>query len=601
MTKSAAFAVPADLLPGVIRAAIEAGALIRAEFHREGGPRGDGSHAVVDGEVEALLKERLRSIHACRWNGEETHQDPIEAGDAWVVDPQDGTSDFMKGRRGSAISIALLRHRVPVLGVVFAPVAPDDEGDLIAWAEGADLMRNGVPVVVNVPRAPSILALNADAADYAAHNHGALSGFRIRALPSPAYRLALAAVGEVDAAVSLTRGLAPWDVAGGHALLIGAGRTAVDLRGRQIDYRRAFFDGIIGGSTDVVGKVLAAAPSAGIRLPRVPASPSMRTPLSDRLSRAQGCLLGQLTGDALGSAVEFQTEARIARGHPNGVTQLTDGGTWNLIAGQPTDDSEMALALARSLVKESGFNARAVSAAYVGWRQSGPFDIGGTTASGIESLAAGRIASSDGQSNGALMRVSPIGVFAAGDPTLAARLASEDARLTHPHPVCRAASAAYAAAIAVGIAGAREEEMWAVAHAHAGSDFGGEEVRRRLLDARRIGPSDYQGQMGWVLTALQNAFHCLMSGTSFADAVCTTVARGGDTDTNAAICGALIGARQGRDAVPPQWRNMVLTCRPVALPGVHRPRPATYWPDDALDLAEALLSAGRPQGLRGSD
>ena len=64
-------------------------------------------------------------------------------------------------------------------------------------------------------------------------------------------------------------------------------------------------------------------------------------------SRAQGCLLGQLAGDALGSAVEFRSAAQIARSHPDGVTRLSDGGTWNLIAGQPTDDSELAMALAR--------------------------------------------------------------------------------------------------------------------------------------------------------------------------------------------------------------------------------------------------------------
>ena len=70
-----------------------------------------------------------------------------------------------------------------------------------------------------------------------------------------------------------------------------------------------------------------------------------------------------------------------------------------------------------------------------------------------------------------------------------------------------------------------------------------------------------------------------------------TVARGGDTDTNGAICGALLGAAQGREAVPLQWRNAVLTCRPVPAAGVRHPRPSIYWPDDALDLAEALLAA----------
>lgn len=327
-------------------------------------------------------------------------------------------------------------------------------------------------------------------------------------------------------------------------------------------------------------------------MPRLPVRPPRRMGVADRLSRAQGCLLGQLAGDALGSAVEFQSAVEIARRHPHGVTRLTDGGTWNLIAGQATDDSEMALALARSLVRERGFDARTVAAAYVGWRQSNPFDIGSTTASGIAALAAGQTARSDSQSNGALMRVSSIGIFAAGDPERAARLAAEDAALTHPDPVCRAASAAYTAAIALGIAGAGPEEVWAAAHAHAGFGPGAEAVRARLLAARNECPAEYQAQMGWVLTAMQNAFFWLMQGTPLAEALSATVGRGGDTDTNAAICGALLGALQGRDAVPLQWRNAVLTCRPVALSGIRHPRPSDYWPDDALDLAEALLAAG---------
>jgi hypothetical protein len=97
--------------------------------------------------------------------------------------------------------------------------------------------------------------------------------------------------------------------------------------------------------------------------------------------------------------------------------------------------------------------------------------------------------------------------------------------------------------------------------------------------------------MGWVLTAFQNAFHHLIQATPVAAAVCVTVSRGGDTDTNAAICGALLGACQGREAIPRHWRNAVLSCRPVKAQGVRHPRPQDYWPDDALDLAEALVAA----------
>ncbi len=292
--------------------------------------------------------------------------------------------------------------------------------------------------------------------------------------------------------------------------------------------------------------------------------------------------------------MEFRSAAEIARSHPGGVTLLADGGTWNLIAGQPTDDSEMALALARSLAASGGFDPAVVARAYLRWRRSGPFDIGATTAESVAALAEGRRPGAASQSNGALMRVSPIGVLYAGDPARAARFATEDARLTHPNPVCQAANAAYAAAIAVGAAGGDRG-----GHGGGRRDPRGRgRLRgRRPLPAcggaaRREVPADLQHRMGWVMTALQNAFHHLMRATPLAEALPATVARGSDTDTNAAICGALLGALQGRDAVPLQWRNAVLTCRPLPGPGIRHPRPAEYWPDDALDLAEALLVAG---------
>ena len=77
-----------------------------------------------------------------------------------------------------------------------------------------------------------------------------------------------------------------------------------------------------------------------------------------------------------------------------------------------------------------------------------------------------------------------------------------------------------------------------------------------------------------------------------AEAVTATVMQGGDTDTNGAITGALLGAADGLAGIPAQWRLTVTTCRPMRTVGVRHPRPSTYWPDDVLDLAEALLATG---------
>jgi len=126
------------------------------------------------------------------------------------------------------------------------------------------------------------------------------------------------------------------------------------------------------------------------------------------LPRAQGCLLGQIAGDALGSLVEFQTPEQIRQEYPNGVRELVDGGTWNTIAGQPTDDSEMALLLARMLVDQGKYDPEEARKAYVYWLDSGPFDCGMTVSSGLRGRP-----NPDSQANGAMMRISPLGIFGA--------------------------------------------------------------------------------------------------------------------------------------------------------------------------------------------
>jgi ADP-ribosyl-[dinitrogen reductase] hydrolase len=108
--------------------------------------------------------------------------------------------------------------------------------------------------------------------------------------------------------------------------------------------------------------------------------------------------------------------------------------------------------------------------------------------------------------------------------------------------------------------------------------------------AKGVAPADYFTHPGWVLLALHNAFSCLQH-LGFEEALVQTVGRGGDTDTNAAIAGALLGALHGRDAIPARWVLPVLACRPLAEAGALRPRPTEYWPDDILELAEALLCA----------
>ncbi|MFT3771381.1 MAG: inositol monophosphatase family protein [Minicystis sp.] len=608
------------ILALAIEVARAAGAHLRDELHRPGGPRGEHDHADADTEAEELIFARLRGATAYHYLGEELGERPgTDPSHRWLVDPNDGTASFLKGFRGTAVSIALLRDREPVLGVVYAYAHPDDEGDLIAWAEGeGPITRNGAAVSTSLAdvsaRGPAVVIVSQDADKRPVSNATCLTAFaksaRYLGTPSIAYRLALVAAGEGVAATGLS-GPCSWDYAAGHALVRAAGGVLVNQDGEPITYDaagRSVAGRCFGGAPEVVRALVAQPWASVLGGAHAPMSPYvLERPRVGRLvrdaamlRRAQGCLLGQLAGDALGSLVEFESADRIAARYPAGVRDLADGGTWSTIAGQPTDDSEMALLLARSITKHGGYDPAAALDAYAHWYQSGPFDIGGTTIAALRPAAASpreerlsvvaEVALVESQANGSMMRASPLGILGALRPVEAARWAREDSALTHPNPVCREACAAYVAAIAAAIGtGAGPVEAWEAARAEAAR--GGEAaVIEAIENARHAPPARFDVNQGWVKTALQNAFYRLLHAPSLEEGVIATVMAGGDTDTNGAIAGALLGAVHGRDAVPARWRRAVLTCRPLQAVGAKQPRPPEFWPVDAMVLSEALLA-----------
>jgi ADP-ribosylglycohydrolase/fructose-1,6-bisphosphatase/inositol monophosphatase family enzyme len=593
-----------------VEAARRAGALLREEFHRPGGPRGTHDHADADDEAGKLLCDLLRpSGWGLRCEDPRVVEPGGDGRHVWLIDPNDGTGAFLKGWRGSAVSIAALRDGVPVLGVVHAFCHPDSGGDMFAWAEGCPLTRNGkelppgrlAEATLAAPAGlPAVVFLSQDADRNPAANAACIAPARFVALPSIAYRLALAAAGDGLAAVSLN-GPQDWDYAAGDALLRGAGGVLVDEQGAEVRYgpdgsSRA--GACFGGAPGVVAELWqrdwrsvfspATAPQSPFSLVR----PTRGRAVGDAgiLSRAQGCLLGQLAGDSLGGLVEFSPGALIQRSYPGGVRDLRDGGQWSNLAGQPTDDSELALMLARTLVRDGRHDPQGMLLAYRHWLASGPFDVGMATARAL----AGQGPSAETQANGSLMRISPLGLFAAGRPALGADLARQDSRLTHPHPVCQDACAVFVAALAHAVAhGDGAEAAHRAALAEADRSAVQPAVRAVLEQAPHAPPACYDAwSQGWVLIALHNAFWQLLHAPGLEEGVVGTVMQGGDTDTNAAITGALLGAVHGRDAVPPRWVSALLSCRPLPGTPTRHPRPSEFWPVDAPLLAEALLLAG---------
>ncbi len=314
-------------------------------------------------------------------------------------------------------------------------------------------------------------------------------------------------------------------------------------------------------------------------------------------SRARGCLLGQIAGDALGTTVEFESADRIARAHPGGLRDIVGGGPFRVQPGQVTDDTELALALARSVVAAGCYDRDAAAASYLAWMRSRPFDIGNTTrqafggssgpvtGAGVASFIEAR-ASCTSQANGALMRASPLGIYGASlAPDDLATMAAADARLSHGHPACQAANVVYAHAIAFAIrTGATPAEVYAEARRFAMANAAAAPAVEWLDAAAERAPEDFSHHMGWVWIAFQNAFHRLLHAPSFEEGVVATVMAGGDTDTNGCVAGALLGAVHGEEAIPARWRASILACRTE--------RGATYQTGDAIELADALLACG---------
>jgi ADP-ribosylglycohydrolase/fructose-1,6-bisphosphatase/inositol monophosphatase family enzyme len=594
-------------LEAATKAARDAGELLRADFHRPGGPRGADDKADADLEAEELIRGRLRdAFPGWSYLGEETGRAGGQAGaPLWLVDPNDGTRDYLKGRRGSAVSIGLLHEGRPVLGVVFAFGYPDDAGDLFVWAEGCGpLLRNDRPGEPRLPlrlQPEDVVLVSAKGDRDPEGNLNCTDPARYRAVPSIAHRLALVAAGEASAAVSL---FAPgaWDYAAGQALLRAADGVLLDQDRLEVSYApdggsrctrafggsRAVAESLAGQPWDAVGKRALGAHGAwpfgaGAR-PR----PGETVADPGLLARAQGCLLGQIAGDSLGALVEFARADEVARAHPDGPRRLQDGGVFGLLAGQPTDDSEMALTLARCILDHGSYDAEATLRAYREWQASKPFDMGHT----VRAALAGR-PNPASQANGSLMRASPLAVYAhAASLEDAVGLARADSQLTHPNPVCGDAVAAYVAAIRHALLHGDGPEAAFRAALEAATTTGAVPSVIEALRQAEDGPPVCDGESpGFVLIALRNAFHELLRAESLEAGVVATVRRGGDTDTNAAVAGALLGAVHGREAVPPQWRSMVLSCRPYP-PWAKRPRAMTYWPVDVLDLAERLLVRG---------
>jgi len=226
--------VPDTLLEAVAAAAAEAGQLALDRMH-DGFRRWEKvpGHPVcdVDLEVDALLFERLKAIDGeAGWLSEETVDTAarLDAERVWVVDPIDGTRDYLRGRPGWCVSVSLVERGRTVIGVLDAPA----RGERWAARTGNGAIRNGASLAVSgrmdlpgsrVP-ADTLPSVDRD----------------LIAMPRPnsiALRIAMVAAAETDLCASLRWGM-EWDIAAAALIAEEAGATVSDALGRPIRYNK---------------------------------------------------------------------------------------------------------------------------------------------------------------------------------------------------------------------------------------------------------------------------------------------------------------------------------------------------------------------------
>jgi len=279
----------------------------------------------------------------------------------------------------------------------------------------------------------------------------------------------------------------------------------------------------------------------------------------DLADRIVGCALGAALGDALGAPFEFLRGRNV----PSPVPALEL--PWmDLPPGSTTDDTAMARNLMRSLTERGGFDAEDLIRRHVEWVESDPPDVGSLTGRVLRRVARGEEPNSVARDvweqrgpevsagNGSVMYCAPLGLAYANRPERLFDLAPELSALTHHDGRCRTAVLAVTLAVA---ALARGEEAEDAAYAALGVIAeldGGEELEFLVGAVGGSRPIDGPDQ-GFCLFTAGIAFQVLLHGDDAETELRRVVALGGDTDTNAAVAGALLGARDGEGGLPVGW------------------------------------------------
>jgi len=313
----------------------------------------------------------------------------------------------------------------------------------------------------------------------------------------------------------------------------------------------------------------------------------MLTTISLR-ERYRGALLGLAAGNTLGLPVESWPREEIRRRYPDGVREIDPSELelpWD-------DDLAQAVIIAEAIVEKDTLGSDDLAVRLLDWYESNGRGMGSQTRAVLNLLRAGKVPSEAARivweradrtpaGNGAVMRCAPIAMRWRLDAAKLREETENSTRITHHDPRCAWSAVAVNLAIAGALngratsietiaaqlesAGASPMTVWAARHASG-----------HELDDLRLDDS----AMGYTLKAMQVGLWCLERGGDFESSLVAVIEAGGDTDTNGAIAGAVLGALHGAASIPERWASRI-----------PRAKRLLFLADELLGRAEGIAPA----------
>ena len=293
--------------------------------------------------------------------------------------------------------------------------------------------------------------------------------------------------------------------------------------------------------------------------------------MSALADRRRGGLLGLLIGDAIGVPFEFFSAEEIQE-LPSTAIALPFKAPPGFFRSHPTapagawsDDGAQALALLDSLASENGLNMVDLGQRIQAWAQQGEyavngrvFDMGIQTSRALGRLSQGLPPEECGATdefengNGSLMRVIPLALWHTGSDQELVDLAHQQSTLTHGHPrslVCCALACLWARELLGGAEDGFDEAERKLRGLYANAPKLLRELDTVLASPQRTQPRG----SGYVVDCLWSARQAFLSSPDFPATIRHAVSLGEDTDTTAAVAGALAGIRTGAALLPKAW------------------------------------------------